>query len=105
MAVVFKAGIRHTKVTDTGKKDGFAYFVLDLVEKYFPDAAYIQLVMDNLNTHFEGSLLETFGKHKTKVINEETKVYICSQTCRLAEHGRNRNQHHGQTMYRLENRK
>lgn len=73
MAVVPKAGIRHTKVTDTRKKDDFAYFVLDLVEKYFPDAEYIQLVMDNLNTHFEGSLLETFGKHKTKLLMKKLR--------------------------------
>src|SRR6266498_4056390 len=32
------------------------------LEKY----DYIQLVLDNLNTHFEGSLFETFGKRKAK---------------------------------------
>jgi len=36
--------------------------VKDLIETYFPKADYIQLVLDNLNTHFEGSLIETLGK-------------------------------------------
>jgi len=73
MAVAPQAGTRHTKVTNTRKKDDFAYFVLDLVEKHFPDVEYIQLVLDNLNTHFEGSLLETFGKRKTKSLMKKLR--------------------------------
>jgi hypothetical protein len=73
MAVVPKAGVRHTKVTGTRKKDDFAWFILDLVEKYFPDAEYIQLVMDNLNIHFEGSLWETFGKRKTNSLMKKLR--------------------------------
>ena len=64
LAVAPKAGIRIVKVTDARKKEDFAYFVEDLVEKHFRKAKYIQLVLDNLNTHFEGSLIETFGKRK-----------------------------------------
>lgn len=33
--------------------------------KHFRKATYIQLILDNLNTHFAGSLIETFGKRKT----------------------------------------
>jgi DDE superfamily endonuclease len=65
VAVAPKAGIRIVKVTDTRTKEDFAYFVEDLVEKHFRTANYTQLVLDNLNTHFEGSLIETFGKRKT----------------------------------------
>ncbi len=64
VAVVPKAGIRIVKVTDKRTKEDFAYFIEELVEKYFRKAIYIQLVLDNLNTHFEGSLIETFGKRK-----------------------------------------
>jgi len=64
VAVVPKDGNRIIKVTDTRTKKDFAFFVKDLVEQYFPKADYIQLVLDNLNTHFEGSLIETFGKRK-----------------------------------------
>jgi len=65
MAVEPKAGKRFVEVTDTRTKADFAYFIEQLVAG-FPKAACIQLVLDNLNTHFESSLLETFGKVKTK---------------------------------------
>lgn len=64
VAVAPGAGKRIVKVTDTRTKEDFAYFVAELVEKHFCKATYIQLVLDNLNTHFEGSLIETFGKRK-----------------------------------------
>lgn len=64
VAVVPKAGIRIVKVTDKRTKEDFANFIEELVEKHFRKATYIQLVLDNLNTHFEGSLIETFGKRK-----------------------------------------
>jgi len=64
VAVVPKAGIRIVKVTDKRTKEDFAYFIEDLVERHFRKATCIQLVLDNLNTHFEGSLIETFGKRK-----------------------------------------
>jgi len=73
VAVAPKIGQRHTKVTDTRKKQDFAYFVQELIEHHYPKAEYIQLVMDNLNTHFEGSLLETFGERKTKQLMKKLR--------------------------------
>jgi hypothetical protein len=64
VAVVPMAGIRIVKVTDKRAKEDFAYFIEDLIKKHFRRAICIQLVLDNLNTHFEGSLIETFGKRK-----------------------------------------
>lgn len=64
VAVEPKAGNRFIKVTETRTKKDFAIFVEDLVERHFARADGIQLVLDNLNTHFEGSLIETFGKKK-----------------------------------------
>ena len=66
VAVAPKGGIHIVKVTDRRTKEDFAYFIEDLVEKHFPNVKFIQLVLDNLNTHFEGSLIETFGKRKAK---------------------------------------
>jgi hypothetical protein len=66
VAVAPKAGIHLVKVTERRTKEDFACFIEDLVEKHFPEANYIQLVLDNLNTHFDGSLIETFGKRKAK---------------------------------------
>ena len=64
VAVAPKAGIRIIKVTGSRTKEEFAYFIEDLVDKHFSNAKCIHLVLDNLNTHFEGSLIETFGKTK-----------------------------------------
>jgi len=64
VAVNPKGGVRVVKVTDTRTKKDFAEFIEDLVERHFAKADYIQLVLDNLNTHFERSLFEAFGKRK-----------------------------------------
>ncbi len=73
VAVAPKAGMRIVKVTDTRTKEDFAYFVEDLVEKHFSKATFVQLVLDNLNTHFEGSLIETFGKRKATRLQKKIK--------------------------------
>jgi hypothetical protein len=73
MAVNPKAGQRFVKVTDTRAKADFAYFIRDLVEVHYPQVEYIQIVLDNLNTHFEGSLIETFGKKEAVKLLKKVK--------------------------------
>lgn len=73
VAVAPKAGMRIVKVTDTRKKEDFAYFVEDLIENHFPNASCIQLVLDNLNTHFAASIIEAFDKTKAGRILERVK--------------------------------
>ena len=73
LAVAPKEGIRIAKVTDTRTKKDFAYFIEDLVLYHFPDAVCIQLVLDNLNTHFGSSLTETFGKRKANKLLKRIK--------------------------------
>jgi hypothetical protein len=76
VAVVPKGGMRIVKVTDTRTKEDFAYFIEELIEKHFHKAIYIQLVLDNLNTHFEGSMIETFGKRKaTRLLKKIKFIY------------------------------
>jgi hypothetical protein len=72
MAIDPKAGVRFIQVTDTRTKADFAYFIEWLISK-FPKAALVQLVLDNLNTHFEGSLIETFGKRKASILMKKIK--------------------------------
>jgi transposase len=59
-AVEPKAGRHFTKVTQTRKKPEFAAFLKTIANKY-PDADTIHLVMDNLSSHRETALIETFG--------------------------------------------
>jgi len=65
VAVEPRGGKHITEVTDCRKKPDYARF-LEQVAAGYPDADCIRIVQDNLNTHFEKSLLETFGKRKTR---------------------------------------
>ena len=73
VAVEPKAGKRMVKVTDTRTKADFAHFISELVEVHFAHARCVQLVLDNLNTHFESSLVETFGKRKANSLMKKIK--------------------------------
>lgn len=73
VAVEPKSGMRFCEVTDTRTKSDFAFFILVLAEIHFPDAKCIQIVLDNLNTHFEQSLIETFGKQEANRLMKRIK--------------------------------
>ena len=60
LAVDFKAGRRHVKVTNRRTKRDFALYVRELVDEVFREADILRLVVDNLNTHDESAFYETF---------------------------------------------
>jgi len=62
MLVAPKRGERNVLVTNRRTKIDFAYVMRYLIDVMYPEAEYINLVMDNLNTHHYHSLVETFGK-------------------------------------------
>jgi hypothetical protein len=53
-------GWRHVDVTERRTKDDFARQMRDLVDRHFPDATVIRVVLDNLNTHTPAALYEAF---------------------------------------------
>lgn len=70
MLVAPKRGERNVLVTNQRTKVDFAFAMRYLVDVMYPDAEYINLVMDNLNTHHYHSLVETFGKVEAdRIIN------------------------------------
>jgi hypothetical protein len=73
MAVEPKGGKRVVKVTDTRTKQEFACFMRELVDVHYAKAEYIQVVLDNLNTHFESSFTETFGQREAKRVLSKLK--------------------------------
>lgn len=75
VAVEPKAGKRITKVTPTRKKADFAHFIRTLVQQEYPGATEIRLVLDNLNTHFAGSLYETFSPAEAEQILQKITFY------------------------------
>jgi len=55
-----RGGWRHVEVTDRRTKDDFAHQMQALVDRHFPDATVIRIVLDNLNTHTPAALYATF---------------------------------------------
>lgn len=68
-------GWREVKVTDQRTKRDFAECMKDLVDKHFPDADKIRLVMDNLNTHRLSNLYETFVPEEARRIIKKIEVH------------------------------
>lgn len=62
MFVAPQRGERNVLVTNRRTKIDFAQAMGYLVDVMYPEAEYINLVMDNLNTHHYHSLVEAFGK-------------------------------------------
>lgn len=53
-------GTRQVTVTERRTKLDWAHLIQDVVDRQYPHATRIQLVMDNLNTHTPASLYEAF---------------------------------------------
>ena len=51
---------RHAKVTDRRTRLDFAECMRDLVDVHYPDAERIRVVLDNLSTHTQAALHESF---------------------------------------------
>lgn len=71
-----KAGYRNVAVTAHRKKPDFANEVKRIVElPRYEKAETIHLVLDNLNTHFEKSLRETFEKTEAERLLSKIKFH------------------------------
>jgi len=57
-----QAGRRHVLVTRRRTKLDFACAMRYLVDILYPETEYIEVVLDNLNTHTAETLIEIFGK-------------------------------------------
>lgn len=69
IAVEPKGGYREAIITKRRTKKDFAHEIKRLAElPRYQQAKTIHLVLDNLNTHFEGSFIETFGKKESQYI-------------------------------------
>lgn len=69
------AGWRRIKVTCYRKKGDFAIFVKELIAINYRRAKRIQLVLDNLNTHFATSFYETFSRQEADRILRKIDFY------------------------------
>ena len=75
VAVEFKAGRRTTRVTSRRTKRDFAKFVKHLVDRVYPDAEVIRLVVDNLNTHNGSSFFENYPAEEAQRILDRIEFH------------------------------
>ena len=61
-------GWRHVEVTAQRTKIDFAHQMQALVDKHFPEAEIIRVVLDNLNTHTPAALYEAFPPEEARRI-------------------------------------
>ena len=73
VAVEPKAGKHFIKVTNQRTKKDFAEFMKWLITEKYSDAGKIMIVLDNLNTHFEKSLNETFSRKESSELLKKIK--------------------------------
>lgn len=72
-AVEPKAGKHFIQVTDQRTKQDFAKFMKWLIMDKYKDATIVQIVLDNLNTHFAKSFYETFSVQEADNILKRVK--------------------------------
>lgn len=71
-----RGGHREVTVTKRRTKQDFAQEIKRVINlPRYRNAEKIHVVLDNLNTHFEKSFLETFGKEETKSIMSRIQFY------------------------------
>lgn len=77
VAVEPKAGHRIICVTNTRNKTDFSCFIREIVNSTaYEQAVEIRIVLDNLNTHFEKSLYDTFSKAEAdRILRRITFIY------------------------------
>jgi DDE superfamily endonuclease len=74
------AGWRHVEVTEQRTRRDFARFIQDLLDKRYPEAKKVVLVMDNLNTHSGASLYETFAPAEALRLLSRLEIHFTPST-------------------------
>ena len=59
-------GQRHVKITQRRTMQDFALCMQWLVDEIYPEAEFIQVILDNLNTHTKGAFYETFEPERAR---------------------------------------
>lgn len=68
-------GRRWVTVTERRTRTDWAAQIQDLVDRRYPDAERIRLVMDNLNTHSPASLYEAFAPAEAKRLADKLEIH------------------------------
>lgn len=68
-------GTCHLQVTERHTKLDWAHFIRDLVDRRYPNANVITLIMDNLNTHKKSALYEAFPPEEARRIADKLDIH------------------------------
>lgn len=71
-----KGGYRHVIVTERRTDQDYAQCIKWLVDEGYPDAEYIDIIQDNLNTHKAASLYETFSPEEARRIMRKVRFHF-----------------------------
>lgn len=66
----------HVRVSQRRTKRDWALTVRDLVDRHYPDADSITLVMDNLSTHKKAALYDVFEPEEAKRIADKLEIHF-----------------------------
>jgi len=69
------AGKRHVAVTEHRTRKEWAAQIKEMLDKRYPKAIKVRLVMDNLNTHNIASLYETFEPQEARRLAERLDIH------------------------------
>lgn len=69
------ANWRHVEVTERRTKQDFAHQMGWVVDVCYPDADCVHIVLDNLNTHTEAALYQTFPPKKARRILRKLRFH------------------------------
>ena len=68
-------GWRHVQATERRTKIDWALQIKELLDVHYPNAAQIQLVMDNLNTYAISSLYEAFPPDEARRLAKRLEIH------------------------------
>jgi hypothetical protein len=68
-------GWRHVEVTDRRTKQDYAYQIKYLVDVRYPDAEWVTVIHDQLNTHVPSALYETFEPEEARRILDKLELH------------------------------
>src|ERR1700686_3682684 len=85
----FPAGAM-SRMTDHRTKIDYAHCIQWLVDEVYPQAEYIRIVQDNLNTHTAAALYEAFSPAEARRILQRVEFHYTPKHGSPAQHGRDR---------------
>jgi len=75
LAVEPKRGWRHLAVRERRTAKDFAEWMKELVDRHFPEAEKIRVVLDNLNTHTPASFYKVFPAEEARRLTQKLEFH------------------------------